>query len=1053
MAQVTSGGWTQAQVVSFAKAHGIEYHPVTGGGSLVTSGGWGPAQVLAFAKAHGIQVIPSSGLGGGTSNKPPTVVVPGEPTEAEKQAFLSYYQEHGGETPITITGPTTGYLVKGPEGIFESGGVEYLNQGGITYRNTQGGWQIVTPEEAKIESYKTSGGGYNLVGALSELTPTQLVSFGFRQEDVDKALEYRSGTMAPTKQIELAGGHPVNLFSLAGLSQAGQFGLPVIHADEYYGSKPGFTWLEKVRNALWGISPPGSWGGGYSPSPNMLQTKAWWKESPIQPMIFAGGLALGTGEAMGAPVLVKALGPVSSFLKWGRAPIEISPSLGRFAGPLSGFLTGVKATTTVLTIPTVATIGSATALGALSEPEPIESNIAKAWEQYKGSSQYSQGYKEYMSDASSLYDREAREAAAQGLELDIGKDEFLAQASLDYDPQVMASIRESVLGEMQYQPSIVGALGKGTERYLMPPLEKMQEWPTVPKFLVGGMYQILAPSTVASQLYPQYGAKSLTTLFPYFGPVTAAGVLTWKQPGIGHKIGTVGFTLLPGLQGSLFGPRAVGLRGIEKFWASKGIGAKVSPELVAEGLGVAKGKISYGEAITPLGGRIVPISETIGTVLRSDTRVTGFGAKLVKLSKGEKPRYTEEIKLPTAEELSGDIYRPSSELFPFKPVAAYRPQPVSLTESLGAPKEVAFTRYGEVLSPLEYKFLKSSYPIEGPTAYAQGTVSMWPVEEWYGKGGGPKSGPPIPEWWYPFERGPMPGLGGMTFGGGSTKGGGGLYRGPDVLYSGEFSYPLEGGGYGSPLYSWGGLGGELGVGTRTMDWTKTLPRLTIPARIGVTIPTRVKPGIKTPFSPIMPEKIPSKPFVIPGVAKPEHEPEIFTPVVTLPRIYTPLITGTVTVHPLMPESELLIPIVPEALTEEPVIPKPMVVPEPFPVVVGFTTTPPVISPPKIGITQPEPVLPSYGLPRLPLPFPPPLGFPGMGGGYSGGGIGKVLSGAKWVVPGLILNMPEPLSMRKKKIQLAGKKAVRYGAREVLRTPTVKGIKLGRQTSRRVKLVK
>jgi len=72
-------------------------------------------------------------------------------------------------------------------------------------------------------------------------------------------------------------------------------------------------------------------------------------------------------------------------------------------------------------------------------------------------------------------------------------------------------------------------------------------------------------------------------------------------------------------------------------------------------------------------------------------------------------------------------------------------------------------------------------------------------------------------------------------------------------------------------------------------------------------------------------------------------------------------------------------------------------------------------------------------PRTGFLMPPPgIGAPALGGagGHPGKGVRRLLGGGKWVMPGLILHMPDPLGVGlKRRYTITEARERRYGARE------------------------
>lgn len=178
-------------------------------------------------------------------------------------------------------------------------------------------------------------------------------------------------------------------------------------------------------------------------------------------------------------------------------------------------------------------------------------------------------------------------------------------------------------------------------------------------------------------------------------------------------------------------------------------------------------------------------------------------------------------------------------------------------------------------------------------------------------------------------------------------------------------------------------------------------------------PIVVAPRIPTPVAPPT-----TAPVVTPG-ATPDSYP-VTAPVPSRPTV--PVIEPVVDPIP-EPVPELVRPTAPADLPTPTKVTIP--VPDPIPVHVPI---PPIVD---IGIVDPTPPKP----PQVPRPIPfvwPELGSPPqMGGGSPSKGIGKLLRGGRWVMPGLILYMPEVMGAKKRKIPLTSKRVRAYGASETI----------------------
>jgi hypothetical protein len=106
-------------------------------------------------------------------------------------------------------------------------------------------------------------------------------------------------------------------------------------------------------------------------------------------------------------------------------------------------------------------------------------------------------YQDYIHQAEDLYDTKVAEGETPSL----SKEEYLESVKSDFPNALEDAVREQVSKQMEYQPGFKGYIG-GASEFLSIPLEMMESWPTVPKALIGGMYQLVAPLTIATQLYP-----------------------------------------------------------------------------------------------------------------------------------------------------------------------------------------------------------------------------------------------------------------------------------------------------------------------------------------------------------------------------------------------------------------------------------------------------------------------------------------------------------------------------------------------------------------------
>lgn len=199
------------------------------------------------------------------------------------------------------------------------------------------------------------------------------------------------------------------------------------------------------------------------------------------------------------------------------------------------------------------------------------------------------------------------------------------------------------------------------------------------------------------------------------------------------------------------------------------------------------------------------------------------------------------------------------------------------------------------------------------------------------------------------------------------------------------------------------------------------------------------PGEASTFAPfIYPYTRPTiRPFIVPSPgAFPAYAPEpraVPTPYPIAPTIWTP---EPVTVAPVVPEPGRP-PVLEPVFFPTPVpVPTPAPMPEPTPPIPTFPVPPVVVEPPAYQPPSPTPFEPGI------IPPFPGFGYVTMlGGRRRGKGIGRLLRGGRWAMPGLILHMPEPLSIKKRKIQLTKKRVRAYGAREKVIRPRLKGVML------------
>lgn len=285
-----------------------------------------------------------------------------------------------------------------------------------------------------------------------------------------------------------------------------------------------------------------AWDSGYQPQIGFQtsidlarETILGALQTPEATLIMAGMAQFGQ-----APITQAASQMVPTRLAtWAQAPVTLGPKWVQVG------LTGAKTALTRLVAPTFATTTAATFAGLSYTPPSPEVRGAESFAAFKASPEYTSSYEDYMREAGSVYDRAASELGPNEA-MEISREAFLQQAADEFDPQARAWFTEQAAGGMAYQPGFIGLLGRGGE-VLNIPIQKVQSLPgpAWAKGLATGVYQVFAPLSVTSQLYPSKGPAALTTLIPYYGPITAATALTWKDlPWYGKALG-VGFTVAP----------------------------------------------------------------------------------------------------------------------------------------------------------------------------------------------------------------------------------------------------------------------------------------------------------------------------------------------------------------------------------------------------------------------------------------------------------------------------------------------------------------------------
>jgi len=687
-------------------------------------------------------------------------------------------------------------------------------------------------------------------------------------------------------------------------------------------------------------------------------------------------------------------------MKLGTAPVTAA-NIGR-AGLLGG-----EAALRALTIPTIASTAAATWAGLSYKPQSSQLVGLSNYQAFKASSEYTKALREYV--------------GAGGTEG-------------EFNSQVKGWFVEQAGKGMEYQPGIIGMLGRGGAVANLP-VQSIQSLglPSLPKSLLTGVYQVYNPLAVTQQLYPQVGAKALTTLIPYFGPVTMAGAFTWGQQPWYGKLATVGFTALPFASGALSAFRVPRLSTREMQLRRLGIGPRYSlpsveytsyqrvlgggrlvPEVTGRGY-LLQGGGTFG------GGTIGPARFITETTTPSIIKSLP-GTLISKINLGKILTPQEELlavryvagKIKSGEKLDAldtQIYtnNPRGVEFFLRELQ----QPVTSTRMVGGitartltPAELAMGK------GTQFTLGRVELALGGKGGVAQPESMLYPIRQPLGYYG---------ELQYPKE-GPLPsGITGLPVG--FFKGGSLLTEVPYKIT--RYSYPLEGstpyfGGTtpqwmakwaefgGLPRNLWGpggiwGKGGFLfggglggGVGTSTQTGTQVGTMVEAPSVEG-----QPSGSLGSLYSPAL------------GVG---------TKVATLPFILVNPLTGL----PLV--SEVVSPLTVKVLSP---ITTPLVVKSPF-----TTLTPslyPIPLPSLVTTPVPTPVFTPTPVPPEPTPVipRPPILWPGLGGSLGGGfGLpslrGKRLGVGRWKFSGFKVSGPHPLELGTVGYTYMGGKEVPWG---------------------------
>lgn len=793
----------------------------------------------------------------------------------------------------------------------------------------------------------------NLAGLIGSgnLTEAQ-ASLLFSKEDVETALATMGPSLGPSVfdiNQELVGGQP-------GLGE--QLG----------------SWWDQFSRAIKGMDSPEQAAIFFNPFGAPAQAAGIVEPLPEalaigQAGAFTAAGLIGTGIVL-APTLVPLVSRnVGSVLQWAVKPIAIG------GHPLaSALLTAAKLAAGRLLPVTMATTGAGLGAGLFYQPE---APTAKTERILGGitTEQRESMLSDYLRDAASSYD----EIVTGGQTPTVSREEFLEQAEAEFSPRLSEAVLGQVSESMAYQPGLTGWLGRSGELLSIPlrGIESLKV-PGIIKGLASGFYQVAAPLTVATALWPEKGWKSFATMFPYYGPITVAGALTWREQPWYGKLATVGFTALPAVSGAIGYIRSPKLSARELQLRKLGIGEPLKD------IGIVEPVTGYKMVQTPLGQRLVSFfqgARPVGDVFRPGE----VSARVISPSElvGLTGKQTWGLNvLSRLKQIIGGKARPASELYPFREPMGYRSEYIGMPE--GPVKATpGFLSGGQLLPEYTYKTATLSYPLEGATPYTGGTVAQW-MASWAEFGGLSKN------LWGPQGWG----KGGLLWGGGGSVGlGGGVATKTQIKVDtmtettlagmqGELISPLEGTLRTQPLYGTRVFPtlGLTGIATAGIATESVLsPLLTIP--LMATVATEF-PSIKTTVA---------TPITTPKLT--ELKELVLTPVTT-----------PVTVSVTMP------------------------VPQPEPLPYQPTPTPPTPFIPPFDYT-PGPITPWPGEPK-PKIVPPPLlgGAPGLSIPITGGMKG-LLRGSQWIIPGAILHMPEPFGkVGKRKISLWKEKRPRYGAK-------------------------
>jgi len=417
--------------------------------------------------------------------------------------------------------------------------------------------------------------------------------------------------------------------------------------------------------------------------PTTLQGKLWkgvvsgWseeyqkKEVPsIQEIITSpeAQLAMAPFMVAGAPRVVGAVaGLVGKYLGWTPKALQGTSWVSR----------GGTAAFQATKIPLLTTTAAAPAVmgGGLITPPP-----EKSWEEVM-----EQSYREYL--VSPAYLEEVKKIEVQGKEVVPPTFEAFSKEFTKVVPK-----------PMEYEGGIKGVFGRGTQRFISEPIERISKGPSIPGgevvgALAGGAAQVLFPYGVAAQLYPEKGPIAFTTMAPYYGPITGATALTWKEQPLSGKAMGVGFTLMPAVGGVAYTP-------MRSFVAGK-LG-KVMPYTMGE---VVEGLKPFGRVkLSTEAGEV-----TVWTGLKlGDKPVFGWG-KGVGLRFG-RPK---GLDLPKAVEVTSG----------YEPVTGIETRIIVDTANL---KKMGFSDL-EIVKLTETLKVRSEIPGK-VSPYSEGTVEITPTK-------------------------------------------------------------------------------------------------------------------------------------------------------------------------------------------------------------------------------------------------------------------------------------------------------------------------------------